>query len=100
MNADAIDEPTEEAGRRLMKASDTLAGDLNVCAKLTKLRGWKTATVHDLAVEGSLGFEDGKLCFLYDSGMKVRCRRNDERIIFWAFGKPWIWRGSFLSIPS
>lgn len=38
--------------------------------------------------------------FLYDSGMKVRWRRKGQRIIFWAFGKPWIWRGSFLSIPT
>jgi len=37
--------------------------------------------------------------FLYDTGMKVRCRRKEQRIIFWAFGKPWIWRGAYLSIP-
>jgi hypothetical protein len=98
--ADASYQPTDKERARWTKACDTLASDPELCAQLAKARGWKPETVRDLAVEGSLGYENGKLCFLYDTGMKVRYRSKGQRIIFWAFGEPWLWRGSFLAIAS
>jgi hypothetical protein len=79
--------------------SGTLASDFSLCEKLARARNWKPETIQGLAVEGSLGYEDHKLCFLYDTGAKLRFRRNGERMFYWAFGKPWIWRGSYLAIP-
>src|SRR5262249_56699128 len=69
----------------------------DVCSSdLAKSRGWRTETVTELAWEPSLGWHDGKLAFLYESGCKLRWRENGERVIRWAFGKPWLWRGGYL----
>ena len=68
----------------------------DLCARVARVRGWKPETVCNLAAEVSLGWHDGKLAFIYETGVKLRWRQKDERIIKWAFGKPWLWRGSFL----
>jgi len=61
-------------------------------------RGWNAKTIRDLALEASLGMtEDGRLGFLYESGLKVRWKENGERRISWSFGKPWIWRLGFIN---
>jgi hypothetical protein len=61
--------------------------------KIAKARGWKSETIRNLALELALGLtSDNKLAFLYESGLKVRWKENGERIIRWAFGKPWLWR--------
>ena len=93
-------QPTDEERQRWMKACDTLASDPERCEQVAKTRHWKTETVRDLAVEGSLGIEDNKLVFLYDTGAKIRFRQQGEKVIYWLFGKPFIWRGAYLSIPS
>jgi 5S rRNA maturation endonuclease (ribonuclease M5) len=62
--------------------------------KIAKARGWKSETIRNLALDLALGLtSDNKLAFLYESGLKVRWKENGERIIRWAFGKPWLWRG-------
>src|SRR5207248_5202181 len=93
-------QPTDEERQRWMEACDTLASDPERCEQVAKTRHWKTETVRDLAVEGSLGIEDNKLVFLYDTGAKIRFRQQGEKVIYWLFGKPFIWRGAYLSIPS
>ncbi|HKB89433.1 MAG TPA: CHC2 zinc finger domain-containing protein [Opitutaceae bacterium] len=61
-------------------------------------RGWSAHTIRNLALEASLGVtEDGKLGLLYESGLKVRWKENGERRICWSFGKPWIWRLSYIN---
>jgi 5S rRNA maturation endonuclease (ribonuclease M5) len=60
-------------------------------------RKWKSATIRNLALEPSLGVtDDGKLAFLYESGLKVRWKENGERLFRWAFGKSWLWRGGYI----
>ena len=71
-------------GRSLLVRADS------ACAKLA------CRDDSDLAHEPSLGWDSGKLAFIYESGVKLRSREEGERIIRWAFGKPWIWRGGFL----
>jgi hypothetical protein len=64
-----------------------------------KWRGWEQATIRGLALEGSLGVDGaGRLCYLYDSGCKVRYSDLDtgDRVIKWRFGKPSIWRAAYL----
>jgi 5S rRNA maturation endonuclease (ribonuclease M5) len=62
--------------------------------KIAKWRAWKSETIRNLALDLALGLtSDNKLAFIYESGLKVRWKENGERIIRWAFGKPWLWRG-------
>jgi hypothetical protein len=51
-------------------------------------------------LEGYLGWYPNSLAFIYDFGVKLRCAHKGERVIKWLFGKPWIWRGSYLSIQN
>jgi hypothetical protein len=92
--------PSDQECRKVCAASSRLVTDERLCERIAKARGWKSETIRHLALEGYLGWLDGKLAFVYDTGVKLRWRQNGERIIRWAFGKPWIWRGSFLSIPQ
>jgi hypothetical protein len=76
--------------------AERLRDDPKLCEQIAASRKWQAATVRDLANEASLGVEDGKLAFLYDSGVKLRTRNAGERVIYCAFGKPWLWRAAFL----
>ena len=70
--------------------------DVALCERIARSRNWRAETIVDLAHEPSLGWDAGKLAFLYESGVKLRWRENGERVIRWAFGRPWLWRGGFL----
>lgn len=74
--------------------------DPDLCDTIAAARKWRPETIRALAQEASLGWHDGKLAFIYDSGVKLRWRCNGERVIRWHFGKPWIWRGAFLKRDS
>jgi len=73
-----------------------LREDRALCERIARSRNWRTETIIELTYEPSLGWHDGKLAFLYESGCKLRWRENGERVIRWAFGKPWLWRGGYL----
>lgn len=81
---------------RALAMAATLRDDLSLCERIARARNWRAETIVDLAHEPSLGWDSEKLAFLYESGVKLRSRKDGERIIRWAFGKPWIWRGGFL----
>jgi hypothetical protein len=69
----------------------------NAIESIACQRKWKSETIRGLALDPSIGItDDGKLAFLYESGLKVRWKENGERIIRWAFGKPWLWRGGYI----
>ena len=68
----------------------------NLCERIARVRGWKPETIRELSREPSLGWHDGKLAFIYETGVKLRWRQQGERVIRWAFGKPWLWRGSYI----
>jgi hypothetical protein len=53
-----------------------------------------------LTIGPYLGWHEGKLAFIYESGVKLRWRKHGERIVRWAFGKPWLWRGSIIDTAS
>jgi CHC2 zinc finger len=60
-------------------------------------REWQAETIRKLALEPALGrTDDGKLAFLYESGLKVRWKENGERRFGWRFGKNWFWRGGYI----
>ena len=81
---------------RALAIAATLRDDLALCERIARTRGWRAETINELAWEPSLGWHEGKLAFLYESGVKLRWRKDGKRIIRWAFGKPWLWRGGFL----
>jgi len=76
----------------------TLRETPNLCERIARARGWKPETIRNLTFEPSLGWHEGKLAFIYESGVKLRWRQHGERIVWWAFGKTWLWRGSLIDI--
>jgi hypothetical protein len=68
----------------------------NLCERIARARRWKPETIRNLSLEPSLGWHEGKLAFIYETGVKLRWRQQSKRIIRWAFGKPWLWRGSYI----
>jgi hypothetical protein len=81
------------------KCAHRLARSAFWLGAVSKRWGWNEQTIKDLALEGSLGIDGaGRLCYLYESGCKVRYSDADtrERIIRWRFGKRCLWRGAFL----
>jgi hypothetical protein len=70
----------------------------NLCERTAHARGWKTETIRSLTFEPSLGWHEGKLAFIYETGVKLRWRQDGERIVRWAFGRPWLWRGSYIDL--
>ena len=87
--------------RRGLKMAEELIANPRLCEQIARTRNWRSDTVLNLAREVSLGVEDGKLAFLYDTGVKLRSRKETgERIIWWVFGKPSLWRGAFLPMAT
>jgi len=72
------------------QASKRLADDERLCASVASKRGWKPETIQKLAKEGSLGWNQGALAFLYDTGMKLR--NWPHRTFVWEFGGCCVWR--------
>ena len=76
---------------------ETLVSDSSLCERIARSRGWKPETIRQLGLETYLGWHEGKLAFIYDTGAKLRqWRSKGEKIIWWAFGKPWLWRAAWL----
>jgi hypothetical protein len=92
-----IYQPTEFECTRVMSMIAALRDDRDLCQRVAEIRGWNAGTIRSLALQGYLGWEDAELCFIYDCGVKVRTWGSDERSFRWEFGKPWLWRGSYLN---
>ena len=82
--------------RRAIEMATTLRETPNLCERVARTRGWKPETIRNLTFEPSIGWHEGKLAFIYETGVKLRWRQQGERIVRWAFGKPWLWRGSII----
>jgi len=95
-----IYEPSDKDIRDVQRMVETLVSDSSLCERIARVRGWKPETVRQLGLETYLGWHggwpDGKMAFIYDTGVKLRWREKGERVIRWAFGKPWLWRGAWL----
>jgi 5S rRNA maturation endonuclease (ribonuclease M5) len=72
------------------QASKRLAEDERLCASVASKRGWKPETIQKLAKEGALGWNQGALAFLYDTGMKLR--NWPHHTFVWEFGGCCVWR--------
>jgi hypothetical protein len=86
--------------RRATEMAVTLREMPNLCERIAQVRGWKPETIRELSREPSLGWHDGKLAFIYETGVKIRWRQKGQRIIRWAFGKAWLWRGRYIAIAK
>jgi twinkle protein len=92
--------PTYDECQQVMAMIERMRDDAALRERCATQRGWNPETLRQLALEGYLGWHHGKIAFIYDTGVKLRWREAGERIIRWAFGKPWLWRGAYLSIPT
>jgi hypothetical protein len=72
------------------QASKRLGDDDWLCASVASKRGWKPETIQKLAKEGSLGWNQGALAFLYDTGLKLR--NWPHHTFVWEFGGCCVWR--------
>ena len=91
---------SNEECHRAIQMAITLRQTPNLCQRIARARGWKPETIFDLTVGPYLGWHEGKLAFIYETGVKLRWRQNGERVLCWAFGKPWLWRGSLIDIAT
>jgi len=88
---------TDDERRLCVEAATRLLTAESAIESIAHHRRWKPATIRNLALEPSLGItHEGKLCFLYETGCKLRWRENGDRQIRWAFGKPWLWRFGYI----
>jgi len=92
--------PTDDECQQVRTMIARMCDDAALRERVARARGWNPATVRELALEGYLGWHHEKLAFIYDTGVKARWREKRERIIRWAFGKPWIWRGAYLNFAE
>jgi len=84
-------EEIRECGR----CAERLITNAQAIQQLVDWRGWSPLTIRDLALEPAIGLtKDGRLAFLYSSGLKTRVIRS--RAFWWSFGKSWIWRGELI----
>ena len=91
---------TKEQVAEAREMSLLLADDAELCRDIAKGRGWQPETLRELAVEGVLGWYDGKLAFIYDTGIKLRWQEDGERIIrFYCGNAGRLWRACRLT-PS
>jgi twinkle protein len=95
-SASDVYELTDDEVRAALQMAKALASDFAQCERIGKGRTWQPETLQRLAGEACLGWHDGQLAFIYDCGVKLRYRHKGERIIYWAFGKAWLWRGGFI----
>lgn len=72
------------------EAAEKLAEGDHLQVSVASQRGWEPSTIQKLAEEGSLGWNQGALAFLYDTGMKLR--DWPHRKFVWEFGGPCVWR--------
>jgi DNA primase len=86
---------TEADIKRMANASHRLAADEKLigrfCGKRTE---WTPETIKGAALEGDLGYEDGKVLFWYRFGIKARWKDTEgKRVIRWicggAYGECW-----------
>jgi hypothetical protein len=52
-----------------------------LCERVARARGWKPETIRNLSLESNLGWHEGKLAFIYETGVKLRWRQQSERIV-------------------
>jgi twinkle protein len=88
-----------EGLERARLAAERLAGDLDLCARIAAARGWKPETVRSVALDACLGWEEGKLVFVYQTGLKARWKDvSGQRVIRFLCGNASeLWRGWLLS---
>lgn len=89
---------TEVEKSRCEMAADRLTTDPAQCATIAAVRGWDAETIRSLAENGDLGWHDGRLAFIFESGMKVRDWPG--RDFRWNCGSPTLWRTPNVEEPD
>jgi hypothetical protein len=83
--------------------SRRLAGDDDLCQRIATARNWQAKTIRDMALDGALGWLDeggSKLALIYETGIKLRWRKEGERIIRFHTGNAaQFWRG-WMILPT
>jgi 5S rRNA maturation endonuclease (ribonuclease M5) len=92
--------PTDDECQQVMAMIERMRDDAALRQRCATKRRWNPETLRQLALEGYLGWHHGKIAFIYDTGVKLRWRENGQRVIRWACGKPWIWRGAYLNFAE
>jgi hypothetical protein len=86
-----------EESRRCRKACEALASSEKLLNHIASWGQWEAETIRGLALDACLGWEDGRLCYVFETGMQtrseLRCEKRSDREFRWAFGKPFLWRG-------
>ena len=86
--------------KRMADAAHRLSGDPALITKLSASRPeWTEEAVRGAALDGDLGYEDGKMLFGYTHGIKARWQNaQGERVIIWLCGAAHgqCWRQSLL----
>lgn len=89
---------TQEQVQTKQKAAKRLADDFDLCIHVAEKRNWRPETIQKLAKEGVLGWNQGALAFIYDTGMKLR--NWPLRDIVWEIPGTGIWRRSRIANAS
>jgi DNA primase len=81
-------------------AAERLIEDKSLIERVAKAKDWQSETIRQIAQEPSLGWHDGRLAFIYESGLKLRWNEGDSRRFKFEFGKAQtLWR-AWLLTPS
>ncbi len=81
---------TKQETETIQAACKKLADHEHLWDRVASKRGWKPETIKKLADEGVLGWNQGALAFIYETGMKLR--NWPHRDFLWEFGVPSVWR--------
>ena len=84
---------SSEESRRVYEATKALGGSPERIAQISNWRGLKPETIRSLVLDSALGIEGNSLTFPFETGMKLRPIGGGSHQSWWAFGKPFLWRG-------
>jgi hypothetical protein len=93
-----LDLPEELSDKDIVycvKAAENLRYNTYLIEKVCAWKNIRRKTVYNLVAEPSIGWLNGQLCFIYETGLKTRKGLGvpkNEREIRWGWGLPCLWR--------
>jgi twinkle protein len=84
---------TPEESRRAYQAARALNRTAEQIDQIADWRGLRPEIIRSLILDCALGIEGPDLVFLFETGMKLRPIGGSSDQSWWAFGKPFVWRG-------
>jgi hypothetical protein len=89
---------SEEQTQTVAKAAACLCANQELIDQIADSRKWLPETVNKLAQDGDLGWLDGRLAFIYSTGLKLRTWPGKG--FAWGFGGNGLWRDRLLEAAS